>query len=88
MVTVEALACGTPVIALDSSAVKELVPVDCGILLHEPELPAYLAAIHTLERKREDGSITGEAAAQRGAMYTEERQIQEYLALYEMLVRR
>ncbi len=86
MVTVEALACGTPVIALDSSAVKELVPADCGILLHEPELPAYLAAIHTLERKREDGSITGEAAAQRGAMYTEERQIQEYLALYEMLV--
>lgn len=88
MVTVEALACGTPVIALDSSAVKELVPEDCGIVLHEPEPAAYLSALRTLEKRREDGSITREAAARRGAQYTEERQVQEYLALYGTLVQR
>lgn len=45
LVTVEAMACGTPVIALDTSAVKELVNVKNGILIHNNEIKDYLGAI-------------------------------------------
>ncbi len=54
LVTVEAMACGTPVIALDSSAVKELVNEENGILLHEPELRDYLDAIRRCEKRKFD----------------------------------
>ena len=45
LVTIEAMACGTPVVALDSSAVKELVNEDNGIILHEPSVEEYVDAI-------------------------------------------
>ena len=83
MVTVEALACGTPVVALDSSAVKELVPEQCGIVLHDPQLPDYLSALHELEVRMGKGLVTQETAVKKASVYTEERQIQNYLELYE-----
>lgn len=45
LVTIEAMACGTPVIVLDTSAVKELVHKDNGIILHGYETENYLKAI-------------------------------------------
>lgn len=45
LVTIEAIACGTPVIALDSSAVKELVDEKNGIVLHNPTIDDYISAI-------------------------------------------
>lgn len=45
LVTIEAMACGTPVIVLDTSAVKELVHKDNGIILHGHETENYLKAI-------------------------------------------
>lgn len=52
LVTIEAMACGTPVIALDSSAVKELVNDENGIVLHEPGMNDYLQAILVCEKKK------------------------------------
>lgn len=52
LVTVEAIACGTPVIVLDTSAVKELVCDDNGIVLAEHKAEDYLKAIMELERKK------------------------------------
>lgn len=52
LVTIEAMACGTPVVALDSSAVKELVNVENGIVLHEPGIEDYLQAISICEEKK------------------------------------
>ena len=49
LVTIEAMACGTPVIALDTSAVKELVSESNGILLHEHKDSDYLSAIAECE---------------------------------------
>lgn len=49
MVTVEALACGTPVIVLDTSAVKELVTAENGIVLSSHEISDYLSAIEKIE---------------------------------------
>lgn len=50
LVTVEALACGTPVIALDTSAVKELVSAENGIILSQHTPQDYLNAILVLEK--------------------------------------
>lgn len=51
LVTIEAMACGTPVIALDTSAVKELVTPRNGVLLHYNDINAYLKAIEYLEKQ-------------------------------------
>lgn len=53
LVTIEAMACGTPVVALDSSAVKELVNDENGIVLHEPRTEDYMRAILVCEKKKE-----------------------------------
>ena len=82
MVTIEALACGTPVIALDSSAVKELVPENCGVVLHEPQKQDYIEAIRTVEDKMRSEKISAEAAVRKASAYTERSQVNQYLELY------
>lgn len=49
LVTVEAMACGTPVIAMRSSAVQELVKKENGILLENNNMEGYLNAIWFIE---------------------------------------
>lgn len=51
LVTVEAMACGTPVIVLDTSAVKELVDSECGIVLRDNRTETYLDAIQMVEKR-------------------------------------
>lgn len=58
LVTIEAMACGTPVIVLDSSAVKELVKEETGEVLHEPEINDYIKSFDRLiTRKLEKEKI-------------------------------
>lgn len=49
LVTVEAMACGTPVIVLNTSAVKELVVPENGIVLENNKVNSYLKAIAEIE---------------------------------------
>lgn len=49
LVTVEAMACGTPVIAMRSSAVQELVKEENGVLLDNNSVEDYMRAIRYLE---------------------------------------
>lgn len=49
LVTVEAMACGTPVIAMRSSAVQELVNEVNGVLLEENSTERYVEAIRYIE---------------------------------------
>ena len=49
LVTVEAMACGTPVIAMHSSAVQELVKEENGVLLDNNSVEEYMRAIRYLE---------------------------------------
>lgn len=46
----EAMACGTPVIVLDTSAVKELVCEKRGIVLENNSVASYLKAIDEIEK--------------------------------------
>lgn len=78
MVTVEAISCGTPVIALDSSAVKELITVNTGIVLHEPSIEEYIEAIETVGNKAYNKyelqkSVSG---------YSTEKMTERYLKIY------
>lgn len=49
LVTVEAMACGTPAIVLNSSAVKELIVPESGIVLENNQVNSYLKAIAKIE---------------------------------------
>lgn len=51
LVTVEAFACGTPVIVQDTSAVKELVCDGNGIVLNSTDVNDYLEAIRKIETR-------------------------------------
>ncbi len=52
LVTIEAMACGTPVIALGTSAVKELVCNENGVVVENCMADTYLTAIREIERKQ------------------------------------
>ena len=79
MVTVEALACGTPVIALNTSAVKELIGEGNGIVLSSHETEDYLAAIREVENLR----LTRQQVADTALPYEKNRVLKQIVALYK-----
>lgn len=79
LVTVEAIACGTPVIVLDTSAVKELVCDDNGIVLAEHKAEDYLKAIMELERKK----LPKEVVMGTARKYDAEVFVERVVRLYE-----
>lgn len=82
MVTIEAMACGTPVIAVDSSAVSELVTDACGIVLHEPGATEYIQAIHDVLERARSGQINRDSLRSRAEQYSTERQMNQIMELY------
>ena len=79
LVTIEAMACGTPVIALNTSAVKELVSEENGVVLGRHETCDYMKAINELEGKK----LTRKQVAQTVQKYSVERYAQEIMNLYK-----
>jgi len=79
LVTVEAFACGTPVIVLDTSAVKELVCPDNGVVLHEHTPEEYVKAIATLTERE----LTRERVAATAEKYDRQTAAEKVLMLYE-----
>lgn len=84
LVTVEAMACGTPVIALGTSAVKELVDTDCGIILKENRVEDYIEAVKEIEAK----NLSGRMIAQKALRYRKEYMTGKVLELYECAERK
>ncbi len=81
LVTVEAIACGTPVIALDTSAVKELVCEDNGIVLKKHDVTDYLDAIKELEERK----LSREQIAQTAKRYDVDEYAKKIVDLYSSL---
>jgi glycosyltransferase involved in cell wall biosynthesis len=48
MVALEALACGTPVLAFDIPCLREIIPTDCGVLVPGFDVEALGASLRTL----------------------------------------
>ena len=81
LVTVEAIACGTPVIVLDTSAVKELVNDDNGIVLSRHKAVDYLEGIRILEEKK----LSREKIRQTALKYDAELYAEKVISLYEQM---
>lgn len=79
LVTIEAMACGTPVVALDSSAVKELVNEKNGVVLHEPDIREYIKAISMCEKKKENVKVISESVRK----YSSKNMTDAMLELYK-----
>lgn len=82
MVTVEAMACGTPVIVYDTTACKELVDVNCGIVL------PYLQLNRTpVEQLFLDKSKYSSACRKRAvSLFDENICYENYYHLYQELI--
>ena len=79
LVTVEAFACGTPVIVLDTSAVKELVSKDNGVVLARHNTEDYLKAIEYLEKCK----LTREQIAGTAWKYSSRLFVEKVVQLYK-----
>lgn len=79
LVTIEAMACGTPVIALDTSAVKELVNDGNGIVLHDTAPQEYLKAIEQLQAK----NLSREEIRSTVLHFSEKNMAEKVVELYE-----
>lgn len=80
LVTVEALACGTPVITMDSSATKELVNSQTGIVLcREDKADDFVSAILELDSRHMDR----DEIRNHVLMYSEDLMAKKVLELYQ-----
>lgn len=77
------MACGLPVIALDTTAVKELIEEDVGIVLHQPSAEDYLKAIHQVESKIQNGQMTKEGIARYAQRFSVQTMTDQILTLYQ-----
>ena len=77
--TVEAFACGTPVIVLNTSAVGELVCPDNGIVLEENSTQNYMKAIYELERRH----LSKEQVSNCAKKYDHNKSAEMVVGLYE-----
>ena len=79
LVTVEAFACGTPVIVLDTSAVKELVTQDNGLVITDTHVKTYLDAIGKIEAWK----LNGEGVARTAQKYNNRVVMERIVNLYK-----
>ena len=75
LTTVEAMACGTPAVVYNQTAVPETVDTSCGIAV-APGISNVLAALEHIE-------FSAEACMQRATMYDKQQRFMDYINLYQ-----
>ncbi|MFN3717202.1 MAG: glycosyltransferase family 4 protein, partial [Thiobacillus sp.] len=87
LVVIEAMACGLPVIAANTSALPELVEHGMtGLLCPVDDVAAFAAAAHALAADPARWRAMRQAARQRAvASFSEARQIERWVELYRSL---
>ncbi len=82
LVTVEAMACGTPVVAYNNSGSAELITKDCGILAEDGNKEALLAGVK--EILKQDKSVFAVACRNHVCeRFEKNKQIEEYIKFYQ-----
>lgn len=77
-VNIEALACGTPVIAFDTGGCKEIIDHTCGEIVPKGEVQQLLAAINRCWKNKK----ISEQCVKRASHYDKAKKFQEYIDLY------
>lgn len=83
LVTVEALACGTPVIVSNSTAVPEVVTENCGVILNENSSEEYFNIITNRDK---DFPTLG--CVEQAKKYDKKIKYEEYMEIYEQVIAR
>lgn len=78
LVTVEAMACGTPAIVLDTSAVKELVDEKSGLVLKQHQPKDYIRAIQLVMKK----NLRSTDIRARAENFDKDKQVERIIELY------
>lgn len=81
LVTVESLACGTPVIVSNHTAVPEIVNEKCGVIVYENTAASYFNTIINLKKK-----FLPSDCINRAKSYDETIKCEEYMNLYNKIV--
>lgn len=79
LVTIEAMACGTPVVVCDMSAPKELINAQVGLAVSKYTAADYYKAYKTLEKKNLDSSLISEYVEK----FANDKMISKNLKIYE-----
>lgn len=82
LTTVEAMACGTPVVVQNATAVPEVVGEGCGIVVEKGDIEGITAAIHRISKTPEISARCREHAER----YEKSGQYEQYYRLYQELV--
>lgn len=82
LTTVEAMACGTPVVVQNATAVPEVVGEGCGIVVEKGDIEGMIAAIHRISKTPEISARCREHAER----YEKSGQYEQYYRLYQELV--
>jgi glycosyltransferase involved in cell wall biosynthesis len=82
LVTVEALACGTPVIVSNSTAVPEVVNEKCGIVISENTIESYFNIIKNLNKEFSVLNCVAQAKK-----YDKNIKNEEYVTLYNQILK-
>lgn len=79
LTTVEALACGTPAVVYNATAVPEMVNEKCGKVVNVGDIDGLIKAITTIDVKAEDCLL-------RAAEFEKDKQYNIYLNLYKNIL--
>ena len=82
LTTVEAMACGTPVVVQNATAVPEVVGEGCGTVVEKGNLEAMITAICSMQKTPEISARCIEQASK----YEKEQQYAKYYQLYQSLM--
>lgn len=81
LVTIEALACGTPVVVSNSTAVPEVVTENCGVIVNGNSIEEYYNVITNLEK-----DFLSSDCIEQAKKYDKEVKYEEYIKLYKQLI--
>lgn len=82
LVTVEAMACGTPVVAYKNTGTKELITDDTGWLVKDGDIEAMLELVKKILASNQKKSLIT-CRTHVIDMFEKNRQLKKYLSLYE-----
>ena len=86
LVTAEAMACGTPVVAYNVTATPELVADGCGYTVEPHDIDSVVNALKAIKQKGKV-SYSNRCIANVQEHFQQEKQLQAYVDLYTQLIR-